>query len=111
MNRYSKVKHAIIIVLSSFVATNAWAQAYSNTMSMLSVSLNLLFGLCVITGVLFIGIAFTRYQQFRQNPSETPLNRVFFVLFFGVAMLFLPYVAKKATTHQVIQEVAVTAEK
>lgn len=98
------------LLLTTLMINNAWAQLYSNAMSGLSVGLNMIFGLCVLTGVLFIGIALTRYQQFRQNPAETPLGRVFFVLFFGIAMLILPYIAQKETTHQVIEEAAASAD-
>lgn len=98
------------LLLTTWVSSTAWAQVYNNAMSLISVSLNLLFGLCVLVGVLFIGIALTRYQQFRQNPAETPLGRVLFVLFFGIALLVLPYIAQQESTNQVIKEAASSAE-
>jgi hypothetical protein len=99
------------LLLTTLISSTAWAQVYNNAMSLISVSLNLLFGLCVLVGVLFIGIALTRYQQFRQNPAETPLSRVLFVLFFGIALLVLPCIAQQESTHQVIQEAATSADR
>ena len=103
-----KLKIAILLVLTLGYGC-AWASAYNNTMSVVSVSRRLIFALCQLTGVLFIGMGLIRYQQYRQNPSETPLNRVLYVLLFGIAMLVLPYIAQKAEIQATINNDAVAA--
>ena len=83
------------ILLLCGLAGTAWASAYNSTMSILSASIGIIFVLCKLTGLLFSGIAFVRYRQYRQNPSETPLSRVIYVALFGVAMFLIPYMAEQ----------------
>ncbi len=97
-----------LVVIGIGLFTVCWATAYNSTMSVLSTSLSIIFSLCEITGVLFIGISFIRYQQYRQNPSETPLSRVLYVLLFGLILLILPNIAQKASIHTTIKEAADT---
>lgn len=105
MNKLKGLKIALLLIGSCLVNT-AMASAYNETMSVFSASLGLIFALCELTGVLFIGISFVRYQQYRQNPSETPLSRVLYMLFFGLAMLILPYIAHQATINETIKTAA-----
>ena len=104
----SKISYCKILLLSVVFSlpANVFAQAYADTMSIVSVSTSLIFGLCIIVGVLFVGMGLVRYQQHRQNPSETPLSRVLYVLFFGILMLVLPYIAQKAVIYNVINSTA-----
>jgi len=105
MNK-SKLLKIGLLFFGILALNNAWASAYNDTMSVFSASLGLIFALCELTGVLFIGVGFVRWQQHRQNPSETPLSRVLYVLFFGLGMLILPYIAHKATINQTIETAA-----
>lgn len=96
--------------LSVLLVRTGWAEGYGSAMSVMSVSLSLIFNLCLLAGLLFIGMGLVRYHIHRQNPTEMPWSRVIYVTLFGVAMLVLPYIIKKASIHEVIETTAQSTE-
>ena len=79
---------------------------YIGTMSMLDMMITLVFGLCRVTGIVFIILSLVYFRRFRQNAVETPLSRVLWTFFFGSIVFLFPFLAQYSSVYQNMQQAA-----
>lgn len=76
---------------------------YLATMSMFDTISSIIFALCHIAGMIFFFMSMIYFRRYRQNPNETPISRVLWVLVLGLIIFFLPWVAEQNSIYQEMQ--------
>ncbi len=97
------IKKCILFLLVCIPFFALADETYLQTMSMLDFIMMLIFGMCRIAGIVFIFMSFVYYRRFRQNPHETPLNRVIWVLVLGLLIFFIPTLAEYNNIYSTMQ--------
>ncbi|MCD6048315.1 MAG: hypothetical protein K0S08_1962 [Gammaproteobacteria bacterium] len=105
----------MLTMLACFCPLIALAQAntespYLDTMSMFSTISAIIFALCHIAGIIFIFMSIVYYRRYRQNPNETPLGRVLWVLVLGILIFCLPWAAAQNSIYQEMQSASEQVE-
>jgi high-affinity K+ transport system ATPase subunit B len=98
----------VLAVVASFSPLIALAQAnaestYLDTMNLFSTISAIIFALCHIAGIVFAFMSVVYYRRYRQNPNETPISRVLWVLGLGILIFCLPWAAEQNSIYQEMQ--------
>lgn len=73
-----------------------------NLMEPLTVFTGTTYNIILVIGIAFLGGALIQYKNYRDNPSQTPINRSIFLLIFGLILIAVPLIAKLSSSARLV---------